>query len=177
MSGRPVQNLIGKQFGHLTVMMLDTEKRTQASKYWICECDCGGKIVVRGSSLLKGCVSDCGCCSNDYIFLPYGNRHRHKPEPKSVKEAKPTRECSIKKLNDEGCALLLEAFLANLSEDYYSAYNFYMCNRNDDKARLSYVRLRRFFMTKYFAALTGLDGKAILDGLDRINNVKRMEVI
>lgn len=175
MSGRPVQNLIGKQFGHLTVKMLDTEKRTQASKYWVCECDCGGKVVVRGSSLLKGCVSDCGCCSNDYIFLPYGSRHKSKSKP--AKETKPTRECSIKKLNDEGCALLLEAFLANLSEDYYSAYHFYMHNRNDDKARLSYVRLRRFFLSEYFATLTGLDGKAILDGLDKINNVKRMEVI
>lgn len=175
MGGRPIQNLLGKRFGKLTVIALDTSRRPQTAKYWVCECECGGKISVKGSSLTKKRVTDCGCRSTDYVFLPYENKRKHQPAP--VKEVKPARECSITKLNDEGCALLLEAFLSNLSEDYYSAYNFYMDNQNDKKARLSYIKLRRFITSEYFARLTGLDGNAILEGFDRINNTRYMEAI
>lgn len=174
MGSKPV-NLTGRKFGQLTVIALDTEKRSQTTKYWVCECDCGGKISVRGSSLTKKRVTDCGCRSMDYVFLPYGSGHKPKPSP--PKEPQPERKRPATKFSDEGCALLLEAFLSNLSEDYYSAYNFYMSNQNDKKARLSYVRLRRFITSEYFAMLTGLDGNAILDGLDRINNTKYMEAI
>lgn len=175
MRGRHEQNLIGQQFGHLTVIKRDTCKRPLNRKYWVCQCDCGGKISVLGSSLTKNRVTDCGCRSDDFVFLPYNDVRKPKPSP--VKEAKPARRCSITDLNDEGCALLLEAFLSNLSEDYYSAYNFFMDNQDDRRARLSYIKLRRFIVSDYFASLTGLDGNVILEGFDRINNIKSVEVV
>ena len=35
------ENLIGKKFGHLTVIRLDEEKTKEKKKsIWVCECDC-----------------------------------------------------------------------------------------------------------------------------------------
>ena len=168
-------DLTGRRFGRLTVLSLDAERHDSTPrKYWLCECECGNRISVPGYNLTKQRVVDCGCYSKEYVFLPYGSRRE--PPLKKTAVIKPSRECSIKKLNDDGCAYLLEAFLTNLVEDYFSAYNFYMDNRSDRSAKLSYMKLRRLFLSDYFATLTNLDGRMILDGLDRINEAKCKEV-
>lgn len=58
MRGRP--DVIGKQFGNLTVVQLDhiTDK---GLNMWKCQCCCGNTIVVSGARLRKGLTVSCGC--------------------------------------------------------------------------------------------------------------------
>lgn len=53
-------DLTGRKFNRLTVL-----RRVENNKYgeamWLCECDCGKKATVRGSSLRSGGVKSCGC--------------------------------------------------------------------------------------------------------------------
>lgn len=58
-------NLIGKRFGKLMVIeeappfygSNGKRKRTM----WLCQCDCGGRTIVRGENLTTGNTKSCGC--------------------------------------------------------------------------------------------------------------------
>lgn len=54
------QNLVGKQFGHLTVLAKSKERGTQGEYKWLCQCDCGKKTLVTTSSLNSGTTKSCG---------------------------------------------------------------------------------------------------------------------
>ena len=64
-------DLIGKQFGRLTVLCFDQEKHDNGKKngknlfYWLCECDCKEQdknvISVQRSNLTRGYTTSCGC--------------------------------------------------------------------------------------------------------------------
>ena len=56
-------SIIGKKFGFLTVIDLDHVNKNHAT-YWLCECDCGNMITVRGSNLKNGHTKSCGCISH-----------------------------------------------------------------------------------------------------------------
>jgi hypothetical protein len=58
--GNGFDNLIGRKFGRLTVIGL-SEKKSGRKSYWVCECDCGNKKLVRSDSLKSGQVQSCGC--------------------------------------------------------------------------------------------------------------------
>ena len=55
-------NLINQKFGYLTVLERDFSKTGKV--YWICKCDCGNIISVRGSSLKDGHTRSCGCINS-----------------------------------------------------------------------------------------------------------------
>lgn len=55
------KDLIGKQFGHLTVIELTDKRYSNSAVGWLCECDCGNKIIVRSGNLLRGKTRSCGC--------------------------------------------------------------------------------------------------------------------
>lgn len=56
----PIKDIQNQQFGKLLVLERDKEK-TGGAAYWICKCDCGKIISVRGSYLRSGQKRDCGC--------------------------------------------------------------------------------------------------------------------
>lgn len=59
--GSKRENLLGQRFGKLKVIEsagLDEKSRLAA---WLCECDCGGHIVVQSNSLRRGHTQSCGC--------------------------------------------------------------------------------------------------------------------
>jgi hypothetical protein len=58
--GNGFENLIGKQFGRLTVVDL-SEKMSGRKSYWVCKCECGNEKLVRSDSLKSGNVQSCGC--------------------------------------------------------------------------------------------------------------------
>lgn len=60
-------NLIGKQFGHLTVIA-KSNKHDCHSHYWVCRCDCGKKTVVRTALLTRGDITSCGHVSRDFLI-------------------------------------------------------------------------------------------------------------
>lgn len=78
---------------------------------------------------------------------------------------KPSR-LTIDKLNMDGCFRLLEAFLSYASQEYRLALKTYMKDRNDIRARKYYENTRAFFLSDYFANLTGLCGEDVVSRLD-----------
>ena len=64
-------DLTGKTFTRLTVLQ-KTEKRGN-EWYWLCQCECGNKIEVRGVSLREGKTKSCGCLKKETDKQPKGN--------------------------------------------------------------------------------------------------------
>ncbi len=52
-------DLVGQKFGKLKVLEMAQIKDKRI--YWLCECDCGNKKVVLGSSLKSKRTTSCGC--------------------------------------------------------------------------------------------------------------------
>ena len=61
-------DLIGKQFGHLTVIAKSKKRGNHGSHYWVCQCDCGKKTVVRTALLTRGDITSCGHPSRDFLI-------------------------------------------------------------------------------------------------------------
>lgn len=57
--GRPRKDLTGQRFDSLTVLGLAYRHGSHA--YWLCRCDCGETLTVRGDNLATGATSHCGC--------------------------------------------------------------------------------------------------------------------
>ena len=55
-------DLMGQQFGKLTVTGRDTEA---TGKPWICVCSCGNKKLASSNHLMNGDVSSCGCLRSE----------------------------------------------------------------------------------------------------------------
>jgi hypothetical protein len=61
--------LVGRQFGRLTVVSF--ARMTRNRSLWNCRCSCGKDKVVRGKELLNGSIKSCGC-------LKWKHDHCHK---------------------------------------------------------------------------------------------------
>lgn len=51
-------NLIGQKFGRLTVLKSES---CGSHRTFLCQCECGNKVSVRGDSLKRGKTVSCGC--------------------------------------------------------------------------------------------------------------------
>lgn len=54
------QNLIGRQYGHLTVIGKSSKRGKQHQYLWVCQCDCGKKVLESTSILNAGEATSCG---------------------------------------------------------------------------------------------------------------------
>lgn len=63
-TGNGFDNLTGKKYGRLTVLGL-SDKRSGRKSYWVCQCECGNKKLVRGDVLKAGDVKSCGCLKKE----------------------------------------------------------------------------------------------------------------
>ena len=56
-------DLTGQRFGKLLVVARDDENKHGGNHYWFCECDCGNRKSIRGTSLTKKKTPtrSCGC--------------------------------------------------------------------------------------------------------------------
>lgn len=52
-------NLLGRQFASLTV--IDTHERIGKDIAWLCRCECGTVLPMRGGNLTSGNTKSCGC--------------------------------------------------------------------------------------------------------------------
>lgn len=60
------KDLTGKMFGRLTVLFrVQNDKRGLSQ--WLTMCECGNKIVTRGSSLRNGHTTSCGCAKREIV--------------------------------------------------------------------------------------------------------------
>ena len=64
---RDKKYLIGSRFGRLIVISYVTENHLTKDRdsRWLCKCDCGNTVVVRGSKLKSGHTQSCGCLQKD----------------------------------------------------------------------------------------------------------------
>ena len=60
-------DLTGHKYGHLTVIERAGKKNGRIA--WLCECDCGNKIVVTSNALRTNNTKSCGCISGQKINL------------------------------------------------------------------------------------------------------------
>lgn len=57
-----VMDLTGQRFGKLLVLARDDGNKHGGNHYWICECDCGNRKSIRGTSLVReNGTRSCGC--------------------------------------------------------------------------------------------------------------------
>lgn len=65
MIGRMIKprDLTGEKFGRLTVISF-FEKRDYKA-YWLCQCTCGNKKVIRGTHLTGGKIESCRCLNRE----------------------------------------------------------------------------------------------------------------
>lgn len=64
----PVENLVGKTFGYLTVLCRGKDKLKKDGsheRYWTCKCECGQIKDVREYLLKNGFTKSCGCHRGD----------------------------------------------------------------------------------------------------------------
>lgn len=54
-------DLVGSQFGWLTVELLHEEKHSSGRCRWVCRCQCGAETIQFTSDLRSGRVKSCGC--------------------------------------------------------------------------------------------------------------------
>jgi hypothetical protein len=61
----PYIDLIGKKFNRLVVIKCAGFTRSNSMYRWLCQCDCGKKIIVRGAHLKNGNTKSCGCLKEE----------------------------------------------------------------------------------------------------------------
>lgn len=61
--GRPLIDISGQRFGRLTVTQFLGVLRREA--VWLCSCDCGENVQVKGANLRSGNTRSCGCLRHE----------------------------------------------------------------------------------------------------------------
>ena len=69
------KDLTGKKFNRLTVIKR-VENDSHNAAQWLCRCDCGNEIVVRGYCLTNGNTKSCGCYKMELVY-ELAHREKH----------------------------------------------------------------------------------------------------
>jgi hypothetical protein len=72
--GSGIHDLTNQRFGQLEVIML-AEIRKKRS-YWLCQCDCGNKKVVRSDALISYKTISCGCFKKQQDKINLSANHK-----------------------------------------------------------------------------------------------------
>lgn len=64
------KDLTGQRFGRLVVLGEYQPPQKEVHSQWVCQCDCGNKTIVRGSSLTYGATRSCGCLRDETAKKP-----------------------------------------------------------------------------------------------------------
>jgi len=72
-----VIDLSEQRFGRLTV--IEPVYNQQKKMRWLCQCECGSKVLVRSSNLLSGETKSCGCIKSEgeYAIAKYLSSHNY----------------------------------------------------------------------------------------------------
>ena len=77
-------DITGRRFGRLTVLGFSHRKGNRL--FWLCICDCGTEIAIRGYSLTTGRTASCGCFREEVlhdVHLKHGHRKRNQRHHRS----------------------------------------------------------------------------------------------
>ena len=78
------------------------------------------------------------------------------------------------KFDDSGLVLLLETFLTELRREYFLLRIAVEVDKNE-KARPEFAKCRKFIQSAYFGRLSSLDGRFVLENLDREDPMRGYE--
>jgi hypothetical protein len=67
-------DMAGKRFGRLVVLRQGVNSKRFVT--WICQCDCGLIVEVRGVSLRNGHTKSCGCLNSERRAEHLAEYHR-----------------------------------------------------------------------------------------------------
>ncbi len=134
-------NLINKKYNRLYVIGIDKDKSTNKVKYWLCKCECGNIISVRGDHLRDGSIKSCGCL---------------KHEPSVIKRNRIEFDSNL------GCLRVYfnncdEYFLCDIEDRdiaekycwYKSYYGYVVCNIINENGVKTITQFHRLVMKKY----------------------------
>jgi hypothetical protein len=62
----PLNNLIGKTFGRLTVIERIHKNEPKKRGWWLCQCSCGNQKVIAGNNLVCGVTKSCSCIQKEW---------------------------------------------------------------------------------------------------------------
>ena len=83
MAGKKTRlDIAGQRFGKLVVLSFVHADMTPSGhkfSYWLCQCDCGRRTIVRGQNLRSGMTKSCNC----------GKGNRKNARPSDLLEEKP----------------------------------------------------------------------------------------
>ena len=84
--GRRPHNVVGLQFGRLTVIATTKRifsRKNNRNRYVVAKCECGELIAVQLSALKGSDIRSCGCLQRDFarIQLAKNNEHRRREPP------------------------------------------------------------------------------------------------
>lgn len=86
-----INNIIGKVFGRLTVISLDSikiYKRNKKFRIWKCQCECGNITLATSTKLKNGHKRSCGCLkqekSSDKLKKINDERAKNRPNPRLI---------------------------------------------------------------------------------------------
>ena len=121
-------DLTGQKFGRLTVIERAENAKDRHSQ-WLCRCDCGKTLIVRGKSIRSGDTKSCGCYSRNLtIQRNYKHGHSKKDRIYNIWNAMKKR-CYYKKdkcykdYGERGISVCKEWL-----HDFQTFYNWAMAN-------------------------------------------------
>lgn len=101
----------GHRYGFLVVKEMDDRReKNSGNTRWICECDCGKTISVRGTSLGNGTARSCGCKRTEFHGASFKQRLANRDwKADFLTKVEKTDTCWIWRgsINDHGYGLFL----------------------------------------------------------------------
>jgi arsenate reductase-like glutaredoxin family protein len=65
------KDMAGIKVGRLTAISIaDPPNPSAKGAYWLCDCECGQQVIVKGAYIRSGVTSSCGCLQKELASLP-----------------------------------------------------------------------------------------------------------
>lgn len=86
---------LGQRYGRLVAVSLDPNREpTSGNTRWVCKCDCGTVVSIRGTSLSNGTSKSCGCDKINLHKAAFDKRREEKDYPSDfMSRVRKTRGC------------------------------------------------------------------------------------
>lgn len=67
--------LEGQRFGRLTVICFHHKDKSR-SRYYLCKCDCGNKVIIYKYNLIRGLTKSCGCLNSELAIKRFRKHNK-----------------------------------------------------------------------------------------------------